>query len=245
MILGNTFNFGKYKGLTLLDVVTGTKTIERSDLVSYVNYLLNENIGYQQEFMGVHDEKIFHGIEKFVVSDTVIQIMGLLDNFGQHDTNRLRIGNITETLNSYLTGAHYLSIEPKSIFNYLNNLSLGGPRIIGPNIDYLRWCIENVEKFFIEEDDLNKIESLSVTYFKGISVSYLGNDCYYFEPVLETKNPSFSYKTKKINLQKIEDCYNEEEHFDDDFDTYHAGENPWIDVFGEGDEADAAYWNTD
>jgi hypothetical protein len=102
-----------------------------------------------------------------------------------------------------------------------------------------------IKNMDIEEDDLNKIESLSVTYFKGISVSYLGNDCYYFEPVLETKNPSFSYKTKKINLQKIEDCYNEEEHFDDDFDTYHAGENPWIDVFGEGDEADAAYWNTD
>ena len=27
--------------------------------------------------------------------------------------------------------------------------------------------------------------------------------------------------------------------------SHDPGENPWIDVFGEGDEADAAYWNTD
>lgn len=26
---------------------------------------------------------------------------------------------------------------------------------------------------------------------------------------------------------------------------YDSSENPWIDVFGEGEEAEAAYWNTD
>lgn len=53
----------------------------------------------------------------------------------------------------------------------------------------------------------------------------------------------------------------EDEHYDDDYENdydyedsepymsgdprYDSDENPWIDVFGEGDEAETAYWNTD
>ncbi len=243
MKINSKLNFGKYKGFKIIDVFRGNKVIDNTNVRDYIDFLLNKNSAYQNEFIGLHDAKIFYAIDDFVVSNNHIDVKGITKYLESNSDERVKIGNIELVLKNYLNGSFNLSYEPKEIFNFLGKQNASGLKIIGPNPQYLSWCIENISDFFIDSEEITSLQETPITYFKGVDVKYLGSERYSFTPIFETKKYIFSSKTLDIN-NKIEDYMETEfEYLNDHYSR--AGENPWEDVFGEGDEADAAYWNTD
>jgi hypothetical protein len=110
---------------------------------------------------------------------------------------------------------------------------------------YLEWCLLKLDHFYISDEALESIKQIKQDF-------------------------SFSEKANQKRQEKFETWQQEQEnrHADNYEDDYHhhwsddelemgdwdynpmnpahdPDENPWIDVFGPGDEAETAYWNTD
>ena len=108
---------------------------------------------------------------------------------------------------------------------------------------YLNWCMVNLEHFYISDEVLSELHE------QGLDLS-------------------FNAEAESIRKQKLEKIEAKMESSPEDHDPYRRSwsheelaegdwnysyknpahdpdENPWIDVFGPGDEAEAAYWNTD
>jgi hypothetical protein len=108
---------------------------------------------------------------------------------------------------------------------------------------YLNWCMVNLEHFYISDEVLSEMHEQGLVF-------------------------SFNAEAEAIRKQKLEKIEAKMEASTEDYDpcrrswsheelaegdwnysyqnpAHDPDENPWIDVFGPGDEAEAAYWNTD
>ena len=112
---------------------------------------------------------------------------------------------------------------------------------------YIEWCLLNLDHFYVSEETIEEIKQIKSDF-----------------------NLTEQAKQKQIEkFQLWEPNKIEEEHYDNDYENdfhqnwseedlemgdwnynpmnpaHDPSENPWIDVFGPGDEAETAYWNTD
>src|SRR5690554_2786829 len=89
---------------------------------------------------------------------------------------------------------------------------------------------------------LGRLESLKIK--NDVRVEELS----FVRDILE-KNQSFKETGDKFDPEYDQDeysyDYDDSEPFRMGDPRYDSSENPWIDVFGEGEEAEAAYWNTE
>jgi hypothetical protein len=120
--------------------------------------------------------------------------------------------------------------------------------ILNEDLSYLDWCLINLDHFCISSETLDSIRRI--------------------KPNFSLSETAENKRLEKIQTweseQKTEDEYYDFEDNDDyhqhysqedlemgdwDYDpmnpAHNPSENPWIDVFGPGDEAETAYWNTD
>jgi hypothetical protein len=118
--------------------------------------------------------------------------------------------------------------------------------VLHENPTYLNWCMINLDHFFIADEDLESIvaakpgfalstEAEAVRQQKLEKMEAASNDDDY-------EYDSASHTRRRWSHDELADG-------DWDYDyrnpSHDPSDNPWIDVFGPGDEAEAAYWNTD
>ena len=115
---------------------------------------------------------------------------------------------------------------------------------------YIWWCIENVDWFVISEDyylDLMITFSLDKNIQRRINKT--GDEL--LEHLIKISLDIFQEKYDNVtsNIEnhvslRNEPIYNEPYDYSES-DLYTGDRsNPWVDVFGPGEEAHAAYWNT-
>lgn len=105
--------------------------------------------------------------------------------------------------------------------------------------DYILWCIRNIEHFKLNPSLLLHAE------IAGFAPTEADKRLNALKPSYPVEVP---YEDDK-ELPELEDDYREREpvdYEDDDWEEdYSSAENSWVDVFGPGEEAETAYWNTD
>ena len=267
MKLNDKFHFGKFKGLRLIDVYQGTLNIDRALIKQYIKYMLTSEDRWN--FEGVIGQPYFQVIDDFEVTEEKIKVIGMYSEpWNSNSNKRVKIGNIEALLQEYLSIGNKKMGRMIGGFHSLDEINKDNEvrKPVGANPAYLAWCIDEVENFFIDPSDLELMEKLKITLFKGINVVYKGNELFEYSPLTEITCFCFSDKTKEKNSFKIENnklnldfneanfenssTWSQEDLQSADWDYDHnnpahkSSENPWIDVFGPGDEAETAYWNT-
>jgi hypothetical protein len=96
--------------------------------------------------------------------------------------------------------------------------------IVVLNVHYITWCIKNVDNFYVSMDTLNEINTITKLV------------------IPDEINMILKQKELELENEEVEDDNDE---YDNSYERKSCNENPWVDVFGEGEEAETAYWNTD
>ena len=122
--------------------------------------------------------------------------------------------------------------------------------VFDKNPDYVKWCLKNVDWFCITDEIFDK---LPIDYDPNILWEKLNNN---YETNMEqehTKSEEDSLREKhndkkeRLLRQELSSDIIDEDYYEDS-NIYMSRnpnhDNPWIDVFGAGEEADTAYWNT-
>lgn len=113
----------------------------------------------------------------------------------------------------------------QTVFKFGKHKGKSLAEVAAINVHYIIWCIKNVDNFYISTDTINDINTI-------VKIA-IPNDIHL------------------ILQQKALQLENEDEEEDNDgydnsyYERKSCSENPWVDVFGEGEEAETAYWNTD
>lgn len=271
MRLNDTLLFGKFKGLRIINVFQGTNNIDQDILSHYVRVMLNINSmqGLEETFGAPFSQLI----DEFEVTNNKIKVV-----YGGKSDRKIRIGNLENNLQEYLTMGQtavgrifFRSWNLNQPFSLEDVNALREKKsIIGAAPDYICWGIanENFKKFYIEPEDLEAMEGLEIYIFCGINVTHLGNDLYEYAPNIQTKTYTFSKEIKAMNEAKAmgaksknimsgnnskidlqtsnqDDLIGADWQYDRNNPAHNPSENPWIEIFGPGDEAETAYWNTD
>jgi hypothetical protein len=109
------------------------------------------------------------------------------------------------------------------------------------NPEYLSLCLINMDHFFIHDDTLEAIrKSLPDFVLTERAEEVRMEKMEEWDSVRVNTDPCI--ESKQIYEQwEMEDA---DWNYDPMNLAYDQDENPWIDVFGPGDEAETAYWNT-
>lgn len=258
MEITERFNFGKYYGVPLINVFKGTPIIQRTYLKAYIDFLFkDENIG---NYLKLFNNSPLELIDVFEVSEDEIKLLVIYWTGNENDKEEfIQVGgNFQNALQ------HYLSIG-----NQPEGLLLGGfcsfsnfiqqqyfkrgshirtftkNNIIVANPNYINWSINNVQGFFIEPNELIKLEQEPIYVFHGINVMKKEGGRYYFAPNIEDQKFVFSEKTKAINKAKYNKHYNS---FNKEVENYSRGANEycynsWGEMaFHEAFEGDIDLW---
>lgn len=267
----DVFINGKFKGLRIIDVFQGTNNIDQDILSHYVRVMLNINSmqgleeTFEAPFSQLIDEfevtnnkiKVVYGGK----SDRKIRIRNLEDNLQEYLT-------MGQTAVGRMDFRRWNLNQPFSLQDV--NAKQEKKSVIGAAPDYICWGIakQDYETFYIEPEDLEAMEGLEIYIFCGVNVIHLGDDLYEYTPDIQTETFTFSKEIKAMNEAKAMSAksknvvvrYNSKIHqqtwnqddlvgadwqYDRNNPAHNPSENPWIDIFGPGDEAETAYWNTD
>ena len=115
--------------------------------------------------------------------------------------------------------------------------------IMEKNGSYIKWCVLNVDYFYVALEDLQEwYDKKGWTLSDNVKLTL-------------SQKEKLLLDSSRYDEEGDDDCANQ--HWDQDelemadweYDRHNPAhspsENPWIDVFGAGEEAEAAYWNTD
>lgn len=132
------------------------------------------------------------------------------------------------------------TLQSELTFGKYSGMTIDAVTAINPG--YIIWCLLNLNHFFISETELkileNKYPSLHISKETWKAVANKMK-----EDTIKEKN-SFDYPLRKR-------YYSQDEMEMGDWDYNPLNEahvqdnNPWIEVFGPGEEAETAYWNCD
>lgn len=117
------------------------------------------------------------------------------------------------------------------------------------NPSYLSWCFQKVDCFCIIDDIFEKLP-IVISLKKNNTMSNVKEQQDWLK-ILTDKH--FLKKQELNDAKQAKDTFDYDSHYEyiDNEPImlgdprYDRSENPWIDVFGEGEEAETAYWNTD
>lgn len=112
---------------------------------------------------------------------------------------------------------------------------------------YLEWCLLNLDHFFLSDETIESIKQIKPDFMLSETASRKRQEKYQaWEQEQSNRQNERDYQEDDYHHRWTDD---ELEMGDWDYDpmnpAHDPGENPWIDVFGPGDEAETAYWNTD
>ena len=271
MRLDDRFTFGKFEEIRLIDVYRGTLNIDRAILKEYINYMFQSDDRWSYE--AIVGEPWFQVMDEVEVTEKEIKITGMhAEPWSITSDKRLQIGNIEELLEDYLSRGNNIKGGLIGSFTSLEDVNKlrDDKYVIGAAPHYIVWCIRHVDGFFIDPDDLDAMEKFKIAEFKGFHVFYKGNEVFEYAPKTELKTYTFSDEVKLKNREKWEEAESmsvepEQDDYEDfsspdwpheelmaadwEYDpnnqAHDPSENPWIDVFGPGEEAEVAYWNTE
>lgn len=222
MTTNDIFTFGKFKGLRLIDVFQGTPNIDRQLLRDYVDFMLKSDDRWNYDDM--FGSSSFQLIDEFEIREKEIKVTGLqIEPWDENSEKRFKPGNIEKLLDSYLSLGNQVTGRMIGGFHSLEDINkLQEPKsIIGASPDYICWCIKEVDGFYIDPPDIEQLEKLKITIFKGVNVIFKADDTYEYSPKTETKNFSFSEVVKEKNQTKMEEANshdNEPEYHHDSYD---------------------------
>jgi hypothetical protein len=117
--------------------------------------------------------------------------------------------------------------------------------VLHENPSYLNWCMINLDHFFIADDDLESIVAAKPGF--ALSTEAEAARQQKREKMEASNDEVYEYDSDSNTRRRW--SHDELAGGDWDYDysnpSHNPSDNPWIDVFGPGDEAEAAYWNTD
>ena len=164
--------FGRYKGLTIREVFTGNKNIDKDLLSAYLVWRVEkgdvENV----------DNEITSNLFNFEIDRNTIKLIPTLPDFNVDST---------KSLESFFVSGD--SLEAKLVnfsldaFCYDVYLKPNDPKlVIGGVPEYIVWCIKTINRFFINPDQIEQLEADGVNRFVGINVLYTGEKTYEYTP---------------------------------------------------------------
>lgn len=105
---------------------------------------------------------------------------------------------------------------------------------------YISWCFQKVDWFCITDEIFNKLPIVITLKTDSEKVAWL-------EMLTEKHSNKKEKLQEEIQRNKTENEFtisDEEPYFSGD-PRHDRDENPWIDILGDEDEAETAYWNTE
>ncbi|MEZ4921850.1 MAG: hypothetical protein R2780_01650 [Crocinitomicaceae bacterium] len=129
-----------------------------------------------------------------------------------------------------------------SIFDFGQNEGRSLKEVFGSNNSYISWCFQKVDWFCITDEIFEQLPVVIALRNDKSKEDWL--------KILTDKHSDKKLKLQEEESYSIGDNQTDQEYHDNEpymigDPRYDSAENPWIDVFGEGDEAETAYWNTD
>ncbi len=162
------------------------------------------------------------------------------------------IEHLFRNRNSFIDrGIGYLSLEDYNIKIY--SIGKNTSKVVEGDPQYIEWCIQEIERFYVDIEDLVELQELEVYKFTGIEVSPrdFPENVYDYKHKMKSIKFSFSKKTLNINEKKFKDYHIDTEERDMTFfrlsyDKYN-GYNGWSDeVIDDAFESDPENtWNVD
>ena len=186
--------FGKYKGLSTKEIFVGTKDIDRDLLRAYINHRLTGPYEPSEQ------DAITLDMFTFEVSKTIIRAVPTLDDFK---------GNWQQVISKLFVSSHmsYLNVITETSLDgfYLNRYKQPNdkPLVLGGIPEYIAWCIENVEGYYIELIQISILEELGVNRFIGIDVVRKMEDIYEYFPKIYFESYKFSEELIMKNNDKV------------------------------------------
>jgi hypothetical protein len=292
------FEFGKYRGLKLINILKGGLAVHYNTvkiIKEYLTDLLSFFLSSEQSqsvlipnFDSIIQE--YHELSREVLLENHIECIVTRDSIALSEGRSYRIvslfcGFLEKLLKLPFSSAIYLQRNDNKTEGFNPNCLE-----IKPGSDYIIWAINNVRKFYVLPhimDDTHEIFSLECFKCKRLSPLVIG-----YKPAIKKKEFVFPENIKRKNLAKFQmltgklydkkngwyllseneqdkiriKYFNSESNsheimnstidwsaeelqyagwqYDRNNPAHDEHENPWIDVFGPGDEADQAYWNT-
>ena len=134
-------------------------------------------------------------------------------------------------------------IDTKMTFGKHITLTLREVLDIEPS--YICWCIEHLDHFLILKEDLQSMKNEFPMLTLALSQDEIlaSKEEKYWEE-LNRKNETFAEEVEKHHYDDFE-LENADWDYDPLNESHSQSDNPWIDVFGPGEEAETAYWNCD
>lgn len=252
MKIDETFYFGKYKNLSIKEVYQGTNNINRKLIKGF----LKERIKTLEK--NELNDTFFLEAFDFEISDSIIRAVPKLNDFKGNWANeieKLFINRNNSWLDILLSN---ISIDDYNVKVY--SIKKSKLEITSGNPEYIEWCIESIDNFYIEQHELKELQLLDIFRFKGIEIIHKIDDIYEYKPKYQVEKYRFPENVIAINENKNYSSANFDNDMDNDFDdvmnesTYENYSGSYAqDVEGWSDQDidDAldgdpdAYWNID
>ena len=218
MNLDSHFHFGKYKGLTLNEVYQGAESVDRGLVKMYIL----EKVTHPN----VQDADLMQSIN-IEVGESLLRVKSdFIDdpNFNLSRTIESLFRNSTSWTDEQIGN---ISIDNFSI-NYAK-LTNTIPKVTSGNPEYIAWCINNIEDFYIDPDIIEELHSLPVFRIMGIEVDRKIEDIYEYKPDVKVCKFAFSKSTISKNQKQYEILVNNNNDYDIGFE-----DNRWDDDEEEG-----------
>lgn len=177
MNINDSFTFGQYKNLTLLEVFSGTKKINTTLLKKYLSKSLNESkIEKPNEFQFI--------LELVIMEDeiTIFPDNTFDENKPPGVNNLFYLGNMSKKLENFFNNFFKTSwvgiIETLEKFNDKN--------VLGANPEYIDWCIsKNYIK--LSQETKKELEKKEINRLLGIKVKEKSTNKYSYKPYFQTE----------------------------------------------------------
>lgn len=197
MQIDEPFGFGRYKGLTLREVYQGSEFVSQAFIRDYVlERIANPII-----------EFIVPGCMTFEVSNTLLRVYCTLPDVRIEDEDLTKELEMlfadTDSAIDYLSGN--LSID-----NFNINLSKSKrtvPEVAGGRPEYIDWCMQVKESFYINELTIDHLQSLPIYRLKGVKINRKIENIYEYSPEIEVEYRKFSEGVVAKYIEKIPILY--------------------------------------
>lgn len=194
MQIDSQFYFGKYKGLTIREVIQGTEKLNRELIKGYISEKITNNPS------NAFVSSFLSEIMNFEISDTLLRLPPLKELFNVNWSKTIE--DLLKNSNSWAD--RLIGNESLDDFNIKKfSVDRNKPELAGGNPEYIEWCIKNVNDFFIEIDQIEELQLLDVYRFIGIEVSHKIDDIYEYKPTIRIEKYLFSKETTEINQKKF------------------------------------------
>jgi hypothetical protein len=214
--------FGKYQGRTVEEVWTGRVNAEEADVIrGYLQELLDFFAGFRQDDVMIPaSDADYAKCETelgFIVNDApsfksyVTSKYIILESDDEHVINPLKtVLKISLTGNFLLKFGKANWVSPDRADDEANEVSndysANSKQFLSlqSDPDYIIWCINEVNGFFIVPEDLEELETKLSRFFLKFEITSIKDNLIEYKPIFKEFRQPIPEKTKRANQQKFE-----------------------------------------